>query len=168
MLPSPSKDVYMNASTSRNGLESSGSSDDAMNLGTMDRSQGSFQAWLQDASDAQDAVATGRKRSTRDPSTPKKRKTTYDTRREQKVELTAQVEKMQKQLEDLKYRVLVEQGEAAKSNERVAAANSVLQEFIQEQHVQLANMQAMLAGHLVRTRKVRWSHGMNLILDVLV
>ncbi|OWZ15287.1 hypothetical protein PHMEG_00011104 [Phytophthora megakarya] len=67
-----------------------------------------------------------------------------------KVELTAQVEEMQKQLEDLKYRVLVEQGEAAKSNERTKAGNSVLQEVIQKQHVELATMQAQLSCHLQR------------------
>ncbi|KAL4138565.1 hypothetical protein PRIC2_002070 [Phytophthora ramorum] len=82
------------------------------------------------------------------PTAEKKRKTTYDIRREQKVELKTQVERLQKQLDGLKYQVLVEKGEAAKSNERAAAGNSVLQEFIQEQHVEFAKMQAMLATHL--------------------
>ncbi|OWY98076.1 hypothetical protein PHMEG_00031251 [Phytophthora megakarya] len=91
-----------------------------------------------------------RKRSTQGVSatSDKKRKTTYDIRREQKEALTSQVDKLQKQLDDLKYRVLVEQGEAAKSNERTAAGNAVLQEIIQQQHLELANLQAMLAGHL--------------------
>ncbi|KAH7492298.1 hypothetical protein KRP22_002138 [Phytophthora ramorum] len=82
------------------------------------------------------------------PTAEKKRKTTYDIRREQKVELKTQVEKLQKQLDGLKYQVLVEKGEATKSNERTAAGNSVLREFIQEQHVEFAKMQAMLATHL--------------------
>ncbi|RLN86248.1 hypothetical protein BBJ28_00008395 [Nothophytophthora sp. Chile5] len=77
----------------------------------------------------------------------KKPRTTYEIRKEQKETLTAQVQRMQTQLDELKFRVLVEQGEAAKSNERTAAANSVLQECIQEQHLTLADMQAMLAGH---------------------
>ncbi|RLN96338.1 hypothetical protein BBJ28_00006765 [Nothophytophthora sp. Chile5] len=77
----------------------------------------------------------------------KKPRTTYEIRKEQKETLTAQVQRMQTQLDELKFRVLVEQGEAAKSNERTAAANSVLQECVQEQHLALADMQAMLAGH---------------------
>ncbi|KAF1787108.1 hypothetical protein GQ600_141 [Phytophthora cactorum] len=110
----------------------------------------SYQFWLQtDPEDTQDAVTASRKcNKQRTSRSAKKRKSTYDIRREQKVELTAQAETLQKQLDELKYRVLVEQGEAAKSNERVAAGNTVLQEFIQQQHLQLANMQAMLAGHL--------------------
>ncbi|ETP33769.1 hypothetical protein F442_17768 [Phytophthora nicotianae P10297] len=95
-----------------------------------------------------DVVPASRKRSNKDISNSgKKRKTTYDVRREQKVELTAQAEELQKQLDELKFRVLVEHGEAAKCNERVAAGNAVLQEFIQQQHVELAKMQAMLARH---------------------
>ncbi|KAK1932436.1 hypothetical protein P3T76_012020 [Phytophthora citrophthora] len=114
------------------------------------RSMGTFQGWLQDETYPQEAVATTRKRSTTEATdTKKKRKTTYDVRREQKVELTDQVEKLQQQLEELKYRVLVQQGDAAKSNEQTAASNAVLQEFVQQQHLEVANMQAMLAGHLV-------------------
>ncbi|EGZ25787.1 hypothetical protein PHYSODRAFT_312095 [Phytophthora sojae] len=104
--------------------------------------------WLQNKPQTQDAAAPSRKRSKPELCTnDKKRKMTYDVRREQKVELTAQVEKLQKQLDELKYQVLVEQGEAAKSNERAAAGNVVLQEVIQEQHLELASLQAMIAGH---------------------
>ncbi|KAL4110549.1 hypothetical protein PRIC1_002240 [Phytophthora ramorum] len=89
----------------------------------------------QDQSEPQEA---SRKRNAQaKPTAEKKRKTTYDIRREQKVELKTQVEKLQKQLDGLKYQVLVEKGEATKSNERTAAGNSVLREFIQEQHVEL-------------------------------
>ncbi|ETO64542.1 hypothetical protein F444_17950 [Phytophthora nicotianae P1976] len=92
-----------------------------------------------------DVVPASRKRSNKDISNSgKKRKTTYDVRREQKVELTAQAEELQKQLDELKFRVLVEHGEAAKCNERVAAGNAVLQEFIQQQHLELAKCRQCL------------------------
>ncbi|RLN67520.1 hypothetical protein BBJ29_009951 [Phytophthora kernoviae] len=113
-------------------------------------SANSYQAWLQgDGDEAEPSCERGKpsKNKGREASADKKRKTTYDIRKEKKVKLTAKVEKMQKQLNELKYGVLVQQGEAAESNERVAAGNSVLQEFIQERHVGLANLQAMLATH---------------------
>ncbi|EEY53475.1 uncharacterized protein PITG_07132 [Phytophthora infestans T30-4] len=120
---------------------SESSSEDAATL--------SSESFQMDDGDARQAATTSHKRSKRGtPSSDKKRKTTYDIRREQKVELTAQVETLQKQLDDLKFRVLVEHGEAAKSNKRAAAGNAVLYEFIQQQHLELAKMQAMLAGHL--------------------
>ncbi|KAL3667301.1 hypothetical protein V7S43_007531 [Phytophthora oleae] len=129
-------------------LDSSGESSGAdQELSTF--SSAAFQGWLQDETDPREAVAATRKRSkTEATDAKKKRKTTYDVRRKQKVELAGQVEKMQQQLDELKYRVLVQQGEAAKSNQNTAASNVVLQEFIQQQHMELANMQAMLAGHL--------------------
>ncbi|KAG6945698.1 hypothetical protein JG688_00016430, partial [Phytophthora aleatoria] len=151
MPPQPSSTLAMDVSspweTSLRPPEASGG--DAATL-----SSESYQFWLQtDPEDTQDAVTASRKRNKRRTSrSAKKRKSTYDIRREEKVELTAQAETLQKQLDELKYRVLVEQGEAAKSNERVAAGNTVLQEFIQQQHLQLANMQAMLAGHLTIIR----------------
>ncbi|KAG7375966.1 hypothetical protein PHYPSEUDO_014776 [Phytophthora pseudosyringae] len=127
-------------------LKSSGDSSEA-DHDSAPRSGENYQVWLQD--DDRDAQDASRKRSQQETArSKKKRKSTYDIRREQKVELTDQVETLQKQLEKLKYRVLVEQGEAAKSNARTAAGNAVLQEFIQHQHVELANMQALLAGHL--------------------
>ncbi|KAG1689824.1 hypothetical protein DVH05_001858 [Phytophthora capsici] len=144
-------------------LDGSSSWEDALQLPPLDssgessgadqelavRSMENFQGWLQDETDLQEAVTASRKRSKAEPTdAKKKRKTTYDVRREQKLELTGQVENLQKQLEELKYRVLVQQGDAAKSNEQTAASNAVLQEFIQQQHLELANMQAMLAGHL--------------------
>ncbi|KAI9998939.1 hypothetical protein PInf_003603 [Phytophthora infestans] len=111
----------------------------------------SYLVWLQYDSDVRNAEETGRKRSNHAASnSEKKRRTTYDVRREQKVELTALAGELGKQLDELKYRVLVEQGEAAKSNKQVAAGNAVLQEFIQQQHLELAKMQAMLAGHCAR------------------
>ncbi|KAG2803494.1 hypothetical protein PC118_g22563 [Phytophthora cactorum] len=139
----PAMDVSSPWETSLRPPEASGG--DAATL-----SSESYQFWLQtDPEDTQDAVTASRKRNKQRTSrSAKKRKSTYDIRREQKEELTAQAETLQKQLDELKYRVLVEQGEAAKSNEHVAAGNTVLQEFIQQQHLQLANMQAMLAGHL--------------------
>ncbi|ETL29507.1 hypothetical protein, variant 2 [Phytophthora nicotianae] len=146
MLPRPSFTPTMHDSaaweTSLRSSESSGG--EAATF-----SSESYQVWLQDDAEAQTAVKATRKRSKQGSSgSDKKRKTTYDIRREQKVELTTQVERLQKQLDELKYRVLVEQGEAAKSNERAAAGNAVLHEFIQQQHLELAKMQAMLAGHL--------------------
>ncbi|KAF1786882.1 hypothetical protein GQ600_8050 [Phytophthora cactorum] len=70
----------------------------------------SYQFWLQtDPEDTQDAVTASRKcNKQRTSRSAKKRKSTYDIRREQKVELTAQAETLQKQLDELKYRVLVE------------------------------------------------------------
>ncbi|RLN96336.1 hypothetical protein BBJ28_00006766 [Nothophytophthora sp. Chile5] len=83
-------------------------------------------------------------------SSPKKRKTTYEIRKQQQRDMTAQVERMQAQLDALKFRVLVEKGEAAKSHRSVSAANSVLHEYVQKQHVALAEMQAMVACHVQR------------------
>ncbi|GMF57978.1 unnamed protein product [Phytophthora fragariaefolia] len=118
--------------------------------------QENLRVWLQDGTEAKSTRTSSRKRSTATPSSSdKKRKTTYDIRREQKVELTGQVEKLQRQLDELKYRVLVGQGEAAKSDERAAVANALLQEFVQEQHLELASLQAMLACHLVRCCTIR-------------
>ncbi|POM59856.1 hypothetical protein PHPALM_31351, partial [Phytophthora palmivora] len=105
-----------------------------------------YQLWLNDGESRKRGGYSDTKQV--ESKSQKKRKTTYDVRREQKVELTAQAEKLQEQLDELKFRVLVEQGEAAKSNARVAANNSVLQEFIQEQYVELAHVQASLSCHL--------------------
>ncbi|KAG6612568.1 uncharacterized protein IUM83_03449 [Phytophthora cinnamomi] len=133
--------------TNLHHLESSEDSSGAdQDQGAAMQANTSYHTWLQDESEAE---APRRKRSKPElSSADKKRKTTYDVRREQKVELTAQVEKLQQQLEELKYQVLVEQGEAAKSNERTAAGNVVMQEFIQEQHLELASLQAMISGNL--------------------
>ncbi|EGZ20438.1 hypothetical protein PHYSODRAFT_313107 [Phytophthora sojae] len=99
------------------------------------------------ASEHDQDAAVSRTRSKPESSTPvKKRKTAYDIRREQKGELTGQVDKLQKQLDELKYWVLLEQGKAAQFT--IPGGNRVLQEFIQEQHLELANLQAMLAANL--------------------
>ncbi|GMF51646.1 unnamed protein product [Phytophthora fragariaefolia] len=75
------------------------------------------------SSEREHSTSTRKRSARRLLTADKKRKTTYDVRREQKVELTGLVEKLQRQLDELKYRVLMEQGEAAKSNERVATGN---------------------------------------------
>ncbi|RLN96337.1 hypothetical protein BBJ28_00006764 [Nothophytophthora sp. Chile5] len=100
-------------------------------------------------SDSGERDAPREKRGKRQKQQPqRKRRTTYEIRKQQKSDLVTQVKMMQTQLDELKYRVLVEQGETAKSHERTTAANSVLQECIQGQHVGLADMQAMLASHI--------------------
>ncbi|KAG7375967.1 hypothetical protein PHYPSEUDO_014777 [Phytophthora pseudosyringae] len=78
----------------------------------------------------------------------KKRRTTYDIRKQQKADLLADVAKLEKQLELLKHRVLAEQGEANTSIHRTEAANSVLQERTQNQHVTIAGMQGMCVAHM--------------------
>lgn len=82
------------------------------------------------------------------------KKTAYEVRKEHKRNLEVQVEKMQKELDNLKFRLLVEQGEVEKVTKRAEAENSVLRDFIQEQHLKLAATQAAWASHAVRESEI--------------
>ncbi|KAL4177206.1 hypothetical protein KRP22_002140 [Phytophthora ramorum] len=77
--------------------------------------------------------------------------TRYAGRKEHKRLLVEQVEKMQNELDRLKFVVLVNQGEIRKATQRTQAENAVLLEFIQKQHLTLATTQAALAGHVQRS-----------------
>lgn len=85
----------------------------------------------------------------------KKRRTTYDIRKQQKSDLVAEVAMLEKHLELLKHRVLLEQGEANTTIRHAEAANSVLHESIQGQRVAIAGAQGILVAHTVRTASFR-------------
>lgn len=78
----------------------------------------------------------------------KKRRTTYDIRKQQKADLMAELSKLGKQLELLQHRVLINKGEANSTIERIEVANSVLHERAQHQHVAIAAMQSMLVSRM--------------------
>ncbi|KAF4314852.1 hypothetical protein G195_011368 [Phytophthora kernoviae 00238/432] len=81
----------------------------------------------------------------------KKRKTAYEIRKERRHELEVKAQQLQNELDGLKFRMLVEQGEVTRANKCTQAMNTVLHEFIQEQHLKLANAQTMLTGHVQRS-----------------
>ncbi|KAH7492292.1 uncharacterized protein KRP23_1204 [Phytophthora ramorum] len=68
----------------------------------------------------------------------KKYRTTYDIRKQQKSDLVAKVARLQREVNLLKHRVLIEQGEAYMTIQRTKVANSVLRECVQDQHVTIA------------------------------
>ncbi|KAG6945699.1 hypothetical protein JG688_00016431 [Phytophthora aleatoria] len=103
----------------------------------------------EDSRRSERAPAKRSKRTSQKKKRPaKKRRTTYDIRKQQKADLVAEVSKLGKQLELLKHRVLIEQGEANTTIERIEVANSVLHEKTQHQHVTIAGMQSMLVFHM--------------------
>ncbi|KAL3660345.1 hypothetical protein V7S43_014499 [Phytophthora oleae] len=77
----------------------------------------------------------------------KKRKATHTIRKEQKAALEKEIEELQARLEDIKFRALVQQGEASKSYHDQAVENAVLRESIQDQHLVMAQVRALLSGH---------------------
>ncbi|GMF24860.1 unnamed protein product [Phytophthora lilii] len=77
----------------------------------------------------------------------KKRKATHTIRKEQKAALEKEIEELQARLEDIKFQALVQQGEAAKSYRDRAVENAVLRESIQDQHLVMAQVRALLSGH---------------------
>ncbi|KAL3667302.1 hypothetical protein V7S43_007532 [Phytophthora oleae] len=79
------------------------------------------------------------------------RKTTaYEARKKRKRGLMEQVEMMQKELKELKYRLLVQQGDAGRATKGTEAENAALQELIQRQYLTHAAIQAALAGQAQR------------------
>ncbi|KAG7375963.1 hypothetical protein PHYPSEUDO_014773 [Phytophthora pseudosyringae] len=81
----------------------------------------------------------------------KKKVTAYAIRKERKRSLVEKVAKMQKELDELKFQVLVARGEMDRANTRTQAENVVLHEFIQAQHVTFAATQAAITGHVQRS-----------------
>lgn len=77
----------------------------------------------------------------------KKRKATHTIRKEQKAALEQEVEQLQARLEEIKFQALVQQGEATKSYHERAVENAVLRESIQESHLVMAQVRALLSGH---------------------
>ncbi|KAG7380830.1 hypothetical protein PHYBOEH_011292 [Phytophthora boehmeriae] len=77
----------------------------------------------------------------------KKRRSTYDIRKQQKSDLVSEVTDLQKQLDGIKQRILIYQGEATKSIESTETSNDVMKEYIHDQHVTIARLQAMMATH---------------------
>lgn len=90
----------------------------------------------------------------------KKRKSTNTIRREQKAALQQEVEELQSKLRELKLQVLAQQGDSVFKNQVVksplafsSVENAILRESIQEQHLAMAQVRALLSGHTL--------HGMN-------
>ncbi|KAG6612768.1 Serine protease [Phytophthora cinnamomi] len=107
-----------------------------------------------EGSNSREIVQPRRTRKTRATSAKapaKKRRTTYDIRKQQKSDLVAEVARLEKQLELLKHRILLQQGEANTTIRRTEAANSVLHESAREQHVAIAGIQGMLVSHMQQT-----------------
>ncbi|KAG1686041.1 hypothetical protein DVH05_007181 [Phytophthora capsici] len=77
----------------------------------------------------------------------KKRKATHTIRKEQKAALEKEIEELQARLEDIKFQALVQQGEVSKSYHDRAVENAVLRESIQDQHLVMAQVRALLSGH---------------------
>ncbi|OWY97212.1 hypothetical protein PHMEG_00032316 [Phytophthora megakarya] len=77
----------------------------------------------------------------------KKRKATHTIRKEQKTVLEKEIDALQAKLEDIKFQALVQHGEAPKSYHDQAVENAVLRESIQDQHLVMAQMRALLSGH---------------------
>ncbi|GMF30358.1 unnamed protein product [Phytophthora fragariaefolia] len=82
----------------------------------------------------------------------KKRKATHTVRKEEKVALDNEIERLQSELDALKVRAMVESGEAPQSDRKRAAKAAVLREAVQEQHLVPARAQAMLASHSQQSR----------------
>ncbi|KAL3660337.1 hypothetical protein V7S43_014491 [Phytophthora oleae] len=74
----------------------------------------------------------------------KKRKATHTIRKEEKEALEIEIEQLQKELEMLKFKTMVETGHGAQTDRKRIAKSTVLREAVQEQHLVLARAQAML------------------------
>jgi hypothetical protein len=76
----------------------------------------------------------------------KKRKATHTIRKEEKQALEFEIQELQKELEMLKFRTMVENGGQGESERKRTAKSTVLREAVQEQHLVLARAQAMMDG----------------------
>ncbi|KAG7375965.1 hypothetical protein PHYPSEUDO_014775 [Phytophthora pseudosyringae] len=77
--------------------------------------------------------------------------TPYEARKERKRGLMEQAENLQKVLDTLKFRLLVNQGEVKKATKRTEVENALLYELVLGQHLAHASMQAALTGHAQRS-----------------
>ncbi|ETM35340.1 hypothetical protein L914_17729 [Phytophthora nicotianae] len=78
----------------------------------------------------------------------KKRKATHTIRKEQKAALEKEIEELQAKLENIKFRALVQQGEVSRSYHDKTVENAVLKESIQDQHLVMAQVRALLSGQM--------------------
>ncbi|KAK1930856.1 hypothetical protein P3T76_013813 [Phytophthora citrophthora] len=77
----------------------------------------------------------------------KKRKATHTIRKEEKQALEIEIEELQKELEMLKFKTMVENGHGKQSDRKRITKSAVLRDAVQEQHLVLARAQAMLGGN---------------------
>ncbi|KAL4172109.1 hypothetical protein KRP22_007283 [Phytophthora ramorum] len=77
----------------------------------------------------------------------KKRKATHTVRKEQKAALAKEIEQLQAQLDEIKFQALVQQGQASRSYHDRVVENAVLRESIQDQHLAMAQVRALLSTH---------------------
>ncbi|CEG42532.1 uncharacterized protein PHALS_12799 [Plasmopara halstedii] len=77
----------------------------------------------------------------------RKRKATHTVRKEEKLALEQEIEILQKDLELLKMKVIIENDGKTQSDRKRLAKTIVLREAVQEKHLVLARAHAMLAGH---------------------
>ncbi|ETI35204.1 hypothetical protein F443_18413 [Phytophthora nicotianae P1569] len=78
----------------------------------------------------------------------KKRKATHTIRKEQKAALEKEIEELQAKLENIKFRALVQQGEVSRSYHDKTVENAVLKVSIQDQHLVMAQVRALLSGQM--------------------
>ncbi|CAI5739992.1 unnamed protein product [Hyaloperonospora brassicae] len=76
----------------------------------------------------------------------KKRKATHAIRREEKLTLENKVAELEAALAEIKCRALLSQGHAAESCRETAVENAVLRECIQDHHMAIAHVQALVCG----------------------
>lgn len=74
----------------------------------------------------------------------KKRRSTHSIRKEQKEGLQKEIEKLQQQLDAIKLRALVQEGEA--SYQHLVVQNAILRESIEMEHIEMARVRALMAG----------------------
>ncbi|KAJ8576518.1 hypothetical protein ON010_g2697 [Phytophthora cinnamomi] len=80
----------------------------------------------------------------------KKRKCTHTVRKEERRALEAKIQVLHSKLEELKLQTLVQRGEQSEALYKRRAENMVLHDAVQDRHLAMAKMQAMLLGSTKR------------------
>ncbi|EEY53474.1 uncharacterized protein PITG_07131 [Phytophthora infestans T30-4] len=80
----------------------------------------------------------------------KEKQTAYEVRKKVRRDLVEEVKSLQKELGQLKFRLLVEQGEVLKATKRAETENDVLFDCIRKQHLVRAALQAALTENAQR------------------
>uniref|UniRef100_M4B388 Uncharacterized protein n=1 Tax=Hyaloperonospora arabidopsidis (strain Emoy2) TaxID=559515 RepID=M4B388_HYAAE len=76
----------------------------------------------------------------------KKRRATHAIRREQKLTLEKEIEELQVKLAETKFRALLSQGKVSESCHKRAVENAVLSECIEDHHLVMAHVRALVSG----------------------
>lgn len=103
-----------------------------------------------DESSAEEAKA-GKKRKNQSQKTPKQRKErkpTHTLRKEQKMELLAQIEQLQAQLDNLKSQAIVSNALHVKKHTQAPVMNVILRDAVQARQSTLADVQGLVSGYV--------------------